>query len=56
MHPHSRVIYGGLADVRMLDRNNEIVTLVQVWFDMVKSERVAARPSSTTGQPTTFSL
>jgi hypothetical protein len=56
LHPHSTVIDGGLADVRMLDRNNEIVTLDQGWFDKVRAEREAAKPSATTGQPTTFSL
>ncbi|MGF1622924.1 MAG: hypothetical protein ACFCUR_20230 [Rhodomicrobiaceae bacterium] len=55
LHPHSSVIDGGLADVRMLGRNNEIVNLDQGWFDQISAQRDAARPSPT-GQPTTFSL
>jgi hypothetical protein len=55
LHPHSSVIDGGLADVRMLGRNNEIVNLDQGWFDQIRAERQAARPSAA-GEPTTFSL
>lgn len=55
MHPHSTVVDGGLADIRMLDEGNEPVSLDQAWFEQIRKEREAARPGDD-GQPTTFSL
>jgi hypothetical protein len=55
MHPHSSVIDGGLADTRMLDSDYNIVQLDQDWFNQVRAERAAAKPSDI-GAPTNFSL
>ena len=55
LYPHSTVVDGGLADIRMLDINNNAVELDQGWFDQVKARREADKPSAE-GQPTTFSL
>jgi hypothetical protein len=55
MHPHSTVIDGGLADNKMLDDDYNIVQLGEDWFDKVRAERAAAKPTQE-GAPTTFSL
>jgi hypothetical protein len=55
MYPHSTVVDGGLADVRMLDSNYNIVQLDQDWFDHVRADRMADKPTET-GAPTRFSL
>jgi hypothetical protein len=55
MYPHSTVIDGGLADTRMLDSNYNIVQLDEGWFNQVRAEREAAKPSDI-GAPTNFSL
>lgn len=54
LYPHSTVVDGGLADTRMLDKDNNIVELDQGWFDQIRAEREAAKPSAE-GQPTSFS-
>jgi len=56
MHPHGSVVDDGLADTKMLTRDNEIVELDQGWFDQARAEREAAKPSATTGAPQNFSL
>jgi hypothetical protein len=55
MHPHSTVVDGGLTDTKMLDANYNIVPLDAGWFDRVRAERAAAKPSES-GAPTSFSL
>lgn len=55
LHPHSTVVDGGLTDSRMLDKDDNIVDLDQGWFNQIKAQREADKPSSE-GQPTTFSL
>ena len=54
-YPHTTVIDGKLADIRMLAADNSIVNLDQGWFDQNKAQRAAAKPD-TNGQPTTFSF
>lgn len=55
MYPHSTVVDGGLTDTKMLDSSYNIVTLDQGWFDQVRAERSAAKPTES-GAPTSFSL
>lgn len=53
-HPHATVIEGGLADIRLLKADNGIAELDRGWFDQVKAERSAAKPTAE-GRPTSFS-
>ena len=55
MHPHSTVVDGGLSDTKMLDSNYNIVPLGKDWFDQVRAERAASKPTEN-GAPTNFSL
>jgi hypothetical protein len=55
LYPHSTVVDGHLADTKMLDRDNNIITVDQGWFDKVKRDHERANPSST-GRPTDFSV
>ncbi|NJM33564.1 MAG: hypothetical protein HC850_01395 [Rhodomicrobium sp.] len=55
LHPHTSARDGKLADIRMLDSENNPVDLDEGWFQQVKAEREAARPD-TDGQPTSFSI
>lgn len=55
LHPHTTVREGKLADIRMLDAENNPVNLDEGWFEQVKAERQAAKPDAD-GQPTSFSL
>lgn len=55
MYPHTTVKGGGLADIRMLGENNEIVEVGDDWFAQMKAEREAARVDDQ-GIATAFSL
>jgi hypothetical protein len=55
LYPHSTVVDGQLADMKMIDHDNNIIVLDQGWFDKVKRDRRRARPTAE-GQPTNFSL
>lgn len=54
LHPHTGVREGRLADIRMLDADNNPFDLDEGWFQQMKAERDAARPGAD-GQPTSFS-
>jgi hypothetical protein len=52
--PHTSVRDGGLADVRMLGENNEVVDIGEDWFRQMKAQREAAKVTGD-GLPTAFS-